>query len=479
MLGVDRQRCRVLVEGSIEVARPLLEDAPQRVVQGGLALVGDAGHRGLPFVERHEVLPALGLGIEALERRDRGRVDPGVEDLLVDGDGAAGVGQTLVREARLLEKQLLALRLVLGRVRAPLDDVEQRRVVAELPVERLEGSQHAPVVAAQVERLDEVLLGERGVAQGRPRDLGDPQRHVELDVAVQDVGRRSAQQLDELRVLARHRGEPLGALDPRRQLGVGDRFAQALGRERQGARGIGERPLGDPDRLRDRRELLRRGVGVGPVDLEHAQELLARAVCLVERAQDGGHRPARVGDLEHRFERRAALRVGRVERERLAVRLDRALDVREARKPHRAEAREDGELVVRRLGQRQVGLERVGQVAPAVADLVERGERRERPAVGAEVVDHGAVRHDGLVDVAELLGQRARDPHEEGAALVAVVGHPLSRPQDLDELAPALGALEQTVERRQRQRVVRVVVESSSFTSMRRISARRRLSVCA
>ena len=48
-----------------------------------------------------------------------------------------------------------------------------------------------------------------------------------------------------------------------------------------------------------------------------------------------------------------------------------------------------------RLGQREVGLERVGQVLPAVGQLVERGERRERRAIGPEVVDDRAVGEDG------------------------------------------------------------------------------------
>ncbi len=104
-------------------------------------------------------------------------------------------------------------------------------------------------------------------------------------------------------------------------------------------------------------------------------------------------------------------------------------------------------------------LERVGEVLPAIGHLVERRERSERRPVGAEVVDHRAVREDGLVDVAQLVGQRRRDAYEERAPSTPVVRHPLSRTEHVDELAPALRALVETVERRERLRVDGIVLE--------------------
>ena len=143
-----------------------------------------------------------------------------LEDLLVDPDRRARVAELLVAELRLLEEELLALLIGLGGLGPPLDHVEQRGVVARLLVERFEGHERAPIVAAELESLRVVLLRERRLSEGRARDLGDPERDLELQIPVDDVADRRAQELHELRVLAGRRGEPLDALDPLPELRI-------------------------------------------------------------------------------------------------------------------------------------------------------------------------------------------------------------------------------------------------------------------
>ncbi len=403
--------------------------------------------------------PAHRLRVEPLEGVDRSRVEAHLEDLLVDPDRRSRVAELLVVELRLLEEELLPLPVVLGHLGAALDHLEERRVVAGLFVERLERHEGAAVVGPEVERLLVVLLREAGLAERRARDLRDAERDLELQLAVADLLDRRPEELDELDVLARGGGEPLGALDPRRQLGIGHRLAEAAGRVRERANGVAERTLGHLRGARDCRELRGHGVGVLRLDLEDAEELLVLAVGLVQRVEDLRGLEARARVVEQGLERRTAALVRRLDRERLPVRLDGGSDVAELLLPHLAEAREDAQLVVRGLRQAEVGLERLRQVQPAVGELVQRRERGERRPVGAVVVDDGAVREDRGGDVGEALGERPRDAHEERAPAFAVVGLALAGPQDLHELRPALGALVQPVEGRERVRVARVVLE--------------------
>ena len=111
-------------------------------------------------------------------------------------------------------------------------------------------------------------------------------------------------------------------------------------------------------------------------------------VGLVERPQDGRGLPARVRVLEHRLERSAAGERAAGSRTRACRYASIAAGhVRQPLLPYLAQASQERELVRGRLREREVGLQRVGEVLPAVGQLVERRERRERRPVRAEVVD--------------------------------------------------------------------------------------------
>ena len=169
------------------------------------------------------------------------------------------------------------------------------------------------------------------------------------------------------------------------------------------------------------------------LDVEHAKQLRLLAVRLVQWAEDlgGVGRDARI--VEQRLERLTARRVGGIERQRLAARFDRTRDVRQLLAPHGLETTEEREAIDERVGEAELGFERLGDVRPALGQLVEHRQRRQRRAVGAKVVDDGAISEDRLVDVDELFGERGRSSHHERLARVTVGRMPLSDAEDLDE----------------------------------------------
>ena len=97
---------------------------------------------------------------------------------------------------------------------------------------------------------------------------------------------------------------------------------------------------------------------------------------------------------------------------------------------------------------------------PALGLLVERRESGERGAIGAELVEHGAVREDRLGDVGQSVGERPSDADHQGAPCVAVVRLALARAENLDELAASSRPLVEAVERGERLVVARVVLEA-------------------
>ena len=182
----------------------------------------------LPLVEGDEIAPALSALIEAFELGQRFRFEGDVEDRLVDGDSGVFVGQGLGAQLGLPEKELLLLLVVLGGVDATLQDVEQRRTVPHLFVQRFEGRERPPIVPAQREGL--LVIGPRHVAVAELglRQLADAKARRELHLFVGDVRQDVTGQPDELGIAIGGDGEVLGALEPKRDLLFGGCFADAL-----------------------------------------------------------------------------------------------------------------------------------------------------------------------------------------------------------------------------------------------------------
>jgi hypothetical protein len=377
MLRIDRECGRVLVEGTLEFVRSILEHLPEGVVQRRLSFVGYPRCAYLALVERDQVVPSAFTRVEALQRGDRLDVEAHVENLLVDRDRRVGVSHLFVAEARLLEEQGATSRVALRQIRAPLDDLEKSRMLARLLVQRFERDESSPLVALQLESVGVVLLGERRVREALSRKLGDPESHLELQVPVGDLVHGGTKKLDELRVLVRDRREPLDPGNPRRQLRLGDGFAQSASRVGKCPRGRSERTIGDVDAPRDGGQPLGGRIGVLRLDLEDAKEAVMQAVRFVKRSKDRGDFLLSGGLVEQRLERAPRAGIGRIDDESAAVRVDRRGDVVELRLPDVSQPREKSKLVRRRIGERHVALERFGELPPAARALVQRCESRE------------------------------------------------------------------------------------------------------
>ena len=281
----------------------------------------------LAIVERDEIAPSRRVRVEPLERRDRRVVEAGVQDLLVGVDRRARVVHRLVREARLLVEDDLPLFVVLGDIGAALEDVQQRRRVLRLLVDRLQRFERALLVAALLERLHVVVARARRVGELGAREPGDLQRHVELEIAVRDVRPPLAQERRERRVVGRRLGETVGVREPLAERRARRRVAHAARRVTPRAPRVVERSLGDLHRLREHRELRVRLVRILRFDLENAQEARVLSVFLVERAQECGRLAPHARFVEQALERGAARTVRAVDGQRTRVRLEARLEV--------------------------------------------------------------------------------------------------------------------------------------------------------
>ncbi len=126
-------------------------------------------------------------------------------------------------------------------------------------------------------------------------------------------------------------------------------------------------------------QAIARAVGELGLDVEHAKELLLLTVGFVERAQHLGRFTARRFEIEHGFERCTARSVRGIERERLAIRLERTCNVLEPLLPHASRTeRASASLSLYGVGERKVSFEGLGEVLEPFCLLVEGASARER-----------------------------------------------------------------------------------------------------
>src|ERR1700690_1252912 len=104
MQRIDGQRGRILVKCAVHFVHPLLENISERVVERRLSLLRRSHSSDLALVERHEVIPALGLCVEPLQCGHGLRIETHVEYLLVDTDRRTSIPKLLVAKAPLLEE---------------------------------------------------------------------------------------------------------------------------------------------------------------------------------------------------------------------------------------------------------------------------------------------------------------------------------------------------------------------------------------
>ena len=462
-LGVRRvvgQRFLQLVEGAARVLELLARDARDLHAQaGGARLAGLLEHS---LVEIDQILPALLLGVELLELAGDPRVDGDLEGRLEPLDRLLRVLELVAEQLALAQDELLALGLALGGLLALPQDVEQRLRVTLLLVERLEGHHRAALVGAGLERLLVVLDRQVGLLEALARELPDAEVDLQLDVAVEDVGSHLSVELGRIFPAARGGGEALERLALLGDAVVAGGLLEGPLRVRVRARWVPERPLGGRERLLQALDALGGAVGDLGLDVEHLEELLCVPVGLVQGVQHLGGVATRVGELEHLLERGARRRVGRLDRERLTVRLEGAVEVRQVLAPHVAEPAIERDLVCRLVGEREVGVDDLSEVLVALGLLVQARERGVSSAIGAEGLEHGSPGLGRFGDVADRTRQHLSGLDHRSLALVGVGGDLLALLEHADQLAVRPLGLVQTLQGAERLLVAAVVCEAQA-----------------
>ena len=180
---------------------------------------------------------------------------------------------------------------------------------------------------------------------------------------------------------------------------------------------------------------------------------------LVQRTQDRRGFPPRSAVREQILERGARRRVRWLEDERLSIGLERSVEIAQTCPADVADARKKRETVVGRVDQLKLGLERLGELGPAIRRLVQGAQRGQALALGPEVVDDRPVGQDGLRDVGQLLSERLRNATEQRLPGLGPLAQVLSGSQHVHELPVSLRPFVEVVERDQRRLVGRVVVQ--------------------
>ena len=407
-----------------------------------------------------EIGVAPRLPVEARERLDGRGLEAHVEDRLVGGDGAGGVGERTLLQLGLAEEELLLLGVALGVVDAELEDGEELGEGVSLGVELFERDHGAPVVGARVERLLVLGDGQLLVVELGARELADAEAHALLHVAVEDVVDDLLVERRDLLPLAGGRGQALDGVDPGLHVALAGGLLQALERVAEGAAGVAEGTFGGAQRGLEGVEALDGVVGGGHLDLQHLEEPLGVAVGLVERAQRLGGLAAGGGDVEEGLQRGAAAGALGVEEEGLPVGVERAGEVVLVQAAHVAEPGVEAQAALGLLGEREIDLQRVGEIGPALGLLVEGLEGGERRPLGAELVEDGPPGGDGLGDVADLVGEGLGGLGEGAAPLVAGGLGLLALAQHADQLAVLAGVVVEPLQRAERHGVGLVVGEA-------------------
>ena len=143
------------------------------------ALVRILGVRGSDLGDLEELMPALGLTIEARQRA-QGRFvrTKSRNDVAIGGDRTLDVSQLLFEGLADAPVEYQLLLLVTRQLRTPLDDFDQRLPTPKLLVEPLEGRQRIGIGRIELQALLVNFDGTLGIVQGGFEQIGEPRQEL-------------------------------------------------------------------------------------------------------------------------------------------------------------------------------------------------------------------------------------------------------------------------------------------------------------
>ena len=143
------------------------------------ALVRILGVRGSDLGDLEELMPALGLTIEARQRA-QGRFirTKSRNDVAIGGDRTLDVSQLLFEDLTDAPVEYQLLLLVTRQLRTPLDDFDQRLPTPKLLVEPLEGRQRIGIGRIELQALLVNFDGTLGIVQGGFEQIREPRQEL-------------------------------------------------------------------------------------------------------------------------------------------------------------------------------------------------------------------------------------------------------------------------------------------------------------
>ena len=211
-------------------------------------------------------------------------------------------------------------------------------------------------------------------------------------------------------------------------------------------------PLGD---LTEQRDLLLGIDAVTCFDLVDRDQARPIAALLVDRLQQQSDVVLMLGVREDPLEGGDRMLLSGLELQDLGVGLDGAAKLSEVLLPQRAQASEQRDRLLRLVGgERQLSLQVVGQLTILAAREIEPIERTQGLNVAGIVLENDVPGDDRLLDVAEHLFPDRGDPDPDLFPLVRVLDQLRLLEQRVDQIAPALGAGVEPLQRHQRRGVL-------------------------
>ena len=239
VIGRARENELQVLQRRLAIAAPIVLDLRQAEAEVDQLLLRPPPPLQEVAEQANQIAPALGLRVEAIERRG-GRAIGGrdLDDPLVGGDRVVEPFELGLRQLADLDAQRALDGRLLGQLRAPQEDLVEGLRVAVAAIDRVERGQRAVVVGDAIEDAAVVVGRGRRVTLPRRRG-GDGAIETELERLVEDVGADVAVERGDLGQ-ALGAGQALVGVEQRRELRLGQGVADGQRRRLQRPLGVAE-----------------------------------------------------------------------------------------------------------------------------------------------------------------------------------------------------------------------------------------------